>query len=396
MGLKSISSFIASVLLIGFTIASGIIVYYFFTTLPKVQTTEVSSQASKVLSCAGATFDVKVRNCNLLNGLVLWMPMDEGSGTITYDYSGYGNNGTLYSGTNVCSNPPTSGCPTWVDGVIGKALSFDGVDDYVYVNSTSISFDFQDLTISAWIKLKGGTGEAGINEQIVANNPCGWNSGWEFKVDVVNNQSGFEYANPNEYQTNTFIDTIYELHRWYFVAVVTYIQNGVRYIKWFINGTLIGTIQNANATILYDSLSRYNLTIGGLNGNWGCTVEHFNSHFFNGTIDEIRIHNRALSEDEIKQLYYNGLTNKFNITIGLLNFGFADLGNSFTAIVYLKNGTILQLPLVLDNNLNRGYYLEKTLTIDGYYPSYGLVDKIMVCSNDCQGVCSEIKINNQC
>ena len=28
--------------------------------------------------------------------------------------------------------------------------------------------------------------------------------------------------------------------------------------------------------------------------------------------------------------------------------------------------------------------------------SYGLIDKIMVCSNDCQGVCSELKINNQC
>jgi hypothetical protein len=118
--------------------------------------------------------------------------------------------------------------------------------------------------------------------------------------------------------------------------------------------------------------------------------------YFQGLIDEVRIYNRALSEDEIKELYYNGLTNKFNITIGLLNSGYADLGNSFTAIVYLKNGTILQLPLILDNNLSKGYYLEKTLTIDGYYPSYGLVDKIMVCSNDCQGVCSEIKINNQC
>jgi len=59
------------------------------TTSPKVQTTEVSSQASKVLSCAGAVYDVKVRNCNLLNGLVLWLPMDEGSGNITYDYYVY-------------------------------------------------------------------------------------------------------------------------------------------------------------------------------------------------------------------------------------------------------------------------------------------------------------------
>jgi hypothetical protein len=95
-------------------------------------------------------------------------------------------------------------------------------------------------------------------------------------------------------------------------------------------------------------------------------------------------------------LYYNGLTNKFNITIGLLNFGYADLDKSFNAIVYLKNGTILQLPLTLNRDLTKGSYLENNLTIDGYYPSYGLIDKIMVCSNDCQGVFSEIIVNNQC
>jgi hypothetical protein len=57
----------------------------------------------------------------------------------------------------------------------------------------------------------------------------------------------------------------------------------------------------------------------------------------NDFIDEVCIYKRALSDEEIKELYYNGLTNKFNITIGLLNSGFADLGKSFTAIVYLKN-----------------------------------------------------------
>jgi hypothetical protein len=149
------------------------------------------------------------------------------------------------------------------------------------------------------------------------------------------------------------------------------------YVNTNIVTTLTATINDAN----------YDLFIGRAGGV---------NQYFNGIVDEVRIYNRALTEEEIKELYYNGLTNKFNITIGLLNLGFADLGKSFNAIVYLKNGTILQLPLILDRDLNRGSYLEKTLTIDGYYPSYGLVDKIMVCSNDCQGVCSEIIVNNQC
>jgi hypothetical protein len=153
MSLKSISSFLATILLIGFTISTGIIVYYFLTTLPRVQTTEVSSQASKVLSCAGATFDVKVRNCNLLNGLVLWLPMDEGSGNIVYDYSGYGNNGTLYNGSTICGG--IDNCPLWVDGVIGKAISFDGVDDKIVVPSSFLQL--QKFTLVFWAIGNNGT-----------------------------------------------------------------------------------------------------------------------------------------------------------------------------------------------------------------------------------------------
>jgi hypothetical protein len=59
MSLKSISPFIASVLLISFTIASGIIIYYFVTTLPKVQTQQVSSLSQQVISCSGGFFDLK-------------------------------------------------------------------------------------------------------------------------------------------------------------------------------------------------------------------------------------------------------------------------------------------------------------------------------------------------
>jgi len=57
--LKSISSFLASVLLVAFTISSGIIIYYFVSTLPRTQIQEVNIQSSRVLSCAGAMFDIK-------------------------------------------------------------------------------------------------------------------------------------------------------------------------------------------------------------------------------------------------------------------------------------------------------------------------------------------------
>jgi hypothetical protein len=368
MRLKSISSFIASVLLISFTIASGIIIYYFVTTLPKVQTKEVSSQASKVLSCAGAVYDVKVRNCNLLNGLVLWLRMDEGSGNITYDYSGYGNNGTLYNGSTICGG--IDACPLWVDGKFGKAISFDGVDDYVRVPQYSQFFTLP-LTISVWFKIDSWVRQSTV---VTTRLHAHWGNWWLLLTNQPYIWAQFRGINGVDYRVQTAVT----LGSW---VNIVFGHDGSN-VFLYKDGVLV---EKTNMPVAVDWQPR-DLDIGARVG-----IYHFN-----GTIDEVRIYNRVLSEEEIKELYYNGLTNKFNITIGLLNFGYADLGNSFNAIVYLKNGTILQLPLILNRDLIKGSYLENNLTIDGYYPSYGLVDKIMVCSNDCQGVCYEVNVNNQC
>ena len=73
-------------------------------------------------------------------GLVGWWSFDEGSGTIAYDRSGNNNNGTLING------------PTWTQGKVGGALSFDGVDDYVVVPHNSTLNITSSITIMAWIK----------------------------------------------------------------------------------------------------------------------------------------------------------------------------------------------------------------------------------------------------
>ena len=65
------------------------------------------------------------------DSLVLYLDFDEGTGSIAYDKSDYGNDGILYNGSVSCYDDGTqnNGCPTWVEGKFGKALSFDGVDD---------------------------------------------------------------------------------------------------------------------------------------------------------------------------------------------------------------------------------------------------------------------------
>ncbi|MCK4614190.1 MAG: SBBP repeat-containing protein [Thermoplasmata archaeon] len=82
-----------------------------------------------------------IENSSIVDeSLVLYLPMEEGSGEYTYDQSGNGNNGTIH-GTS------------WTTGKHGSALSFDGNDDYVDCGNDAI-FDITDeITIETWIKI---------------------------------------------------------------------------------------------------------------------------------------------------------------------------------------------------------------------------------------------------
>jgi hypothetical protein len=69
----------------------------------------------------------------------VWL-FNEGKGSVAKDTSGKGNDGTLKNG------------PAWIDGKFGKALQFDGVDDYVDVaDKDNLSGgDGKKLTVVAW------------------------------------------------------------------------------------------------------------------------------------------------------------------------------------------------------------------------------------------------------
>jgi hypothetical protein len=78
-----------------------------------------------------------------------WM-LDEVAGITAYDSAGT-NDGTLVNG------------PVWTSGIIGGALDFDGLDDYVDVGDPidgSLDFEAGDsFSISAWVKTEDQDGQ---------------------------------------------------------------------------------------------------------------------------------------------------------------------------------------------------------------------------------------------
>jgi len=61
----------------------------------------------RILSASEARHDYLNPMSPVTDGLVLWLKMEEGSGNIVHDYSGYGNDGTIYgaSWTEITHDP---------------------------------------------------------------------------------------------------------------------------------------------------------------------------------------------------------------------------------------------------------------------------------------------------
>ncbi|MFO7619377.1 MAG: LamG-like jellyroll fold domain-containing protein, partial [Thermoplasmata archaeon] len=219
--------------------------------------------------------------------LVAEWKFDEGAGTIANDTSGKWNNGTLTNmNTGVC----------WVNGVNGTALKFDGNDDYVSVPDDA-TLDITDaITIQAWVNYDF-TGE---QMAIVC------------KDDNIGNGNYDLYTMGNGVYLFSFHDSIPAnqyfsvvapvptiVGEWYHIALSHTFGNSAS-TKFVVNGQIVaGTwgAYNGNAIPISNTVP---VTIG----KW----QHFNTagdyHNFRGSIDDVQIWNRALTENEISA-YYN-------------------------------------------------------------------------------------------
>ena len=209
-------------------------------------------------------------------------PFDEGSGTTAADVSGYGNNGTLSGGVQ------------WVPGHRGTALAFDGATGNVRV-ADAPSLEPAAITVQAWVKLLGnsGNGNPGNYKYIVAKGGFGCttgayglytgpNGGLMFYVD---HSDGVNYTQSPDAGTGVWDGN------WHFV-VGTYDGSAVRL---YVDGNEVGTGTPNSGPLAYSGPTSSDLYIGHYEGCTGLD--------FNGTIDEPKIWDRALSPQEVQAQY---------------------------------------------------------------------------------------------
>jgi fibronectin type 3 domain-containing protein/anti-sigma regulatory factor (Ser/Thr protein kinase) len=199
--------------------------------------------------------------------VVGYWKFDEGDGTSTMDASGTGNNGTV------------SGA-TWTTGKAGGALRFDGVNDYVGVgNGASLNFAGR-ITIAAWIKPEATDGLRNIVVHGYSTSPNG---------EVILR------INAGKYEIGSWDGTVHgtvstiptgDVNNWVHLAGL---YDGTTW-RLYRNGVQVNSRNDATGAVT-------------VNANWAIGARGTGTgRFFQGSIDDVYIYNRALSVAEIAQL----------------------------------------------------------------------------------------------
>ncbi|HSW54358.1 MAG TPA: LamG-like jellyroll fold domain-containing protein [Ignavibacteriaceae bacterium] len=202
------------------------------------------------------------------NSLVVFLPLNGN----TIDMSGNGHDGTI-NGNAVLTTDRFN--------LEDRAFTFpDQTSNISLANSTSLNLE-NGFTINTWIKYKN------IYAVIVGKHICGFVNGFVLGIDYDGQiqlwlgNSGWATVRTNK----TYIED-----NWYMVSA-TY--DGISgNAKIYIDGELEGT-----GNVPYTNFSSYPITIGEVFQN-NCQPANMS-----GAVDEVKIYNRPLSDEEIEMEY---------------------------------------------------------------------------------------------
>jgi hypothetical protein len=238
-----------------------------------------------VLFATGLLTNSSYADIGIEDAIGIWL-FDEGSGDIAKDSSGNGNDGQIMN------------APEWVDGKSGKALRFDGVDDYINLPAAT-SDNWEGMTVAAWVwlnllpnELPYSYGEIyGSNQDL-----------YDLYEDRGNNELRCKFATTSSAERPGIPTAQLVTGQWLHIAG-TY-DNAAGEAKIYMNGELQDThnLTGIISGVQYSSIGAQ----GGPNGPF--------TDFLDGILDEVAIFNVALTEQEIQTIMEQGVAKSVGIT----------------------------------------------------------------------------------
>ena len=218
-------------------------------------------------AAAALTLSVAV-GADFSDGLVLYFPLDEGAGDTANDVSEYGHHGVIDN-------------PSWTDGKFNGALAFAGPDSASFITvESSDNLNVNEMTFMAWIYSNSWEG----TRQIVGKSVHGGCSG-RTQYGLFSEKGVFRLRFETAGGRKDVDADLPETGAWVHVAF----SNDGATARLYING---------------EEASSGDMP-GELNANadpWRLAQDCDRpNNVFDGSIDEVRLWNRALSTDEINE-----------------------------------------------------------------------------------------------
>lgn len=283
-----------------------------------------------ILLLAGVSISVFYSSVPNNTNMVLYFQFTNSTtnitGNLVWDESGTGSNGTMVNMSNagnLSSGWNTTG--SWC--MYGDCMVFDGVDDYVYVTANLPLRITDSISISFWAK-PNPTGSNG--KFIVIKQSTGANGDYWISMNATHarcNAAGGTYWTDSSPGSNLLDGNI-----WSHIAMT--FSSGQ--VKCYLNGLPSGAVVRNSTNAPYGSSDKPVL-IGG-----GYPWQGPPTNFFNGTIDDVRIYNRILTANDVKELYScrNPNTGTWRVNSTNCNIQNEAISNPSQSLELMNGGTL--------------------------------------------------------
>ncbi len=203
----------------------------------------------------------------------------------------YSLDGDLIDRTGNTSNTGVAvGTPTFVCGVEGQAVLLDGANDQIRIpNTASVSgeFDREDFTVSFYFKPVGFNG----TQTLLSKRDTACANPRQFSLRYVPTSRTLNtiLAQDEDKDVN-ILNLVNNMSCW---QQVTIVRDNLR-VNVYLNGQFLSSLGTASRIDLESEGAFY---IGGGDCLGGIETP------FSGLIDEVRVYNRALDDEEVAGLY---------------------------------------------------------------------------------------------
>ena len=217
-------------------------------------------------------YSTDYRKGGVSNNLMYLSFDDHISSNVVLDLSSLENNATMINGYNV------------VEGIIGNAIQLNGLNQSIDISSAFADLSLTNGTLNMWINPDQPL-DTNLNKDITLF------SQWH-KYQLYYISSGeLVFRTGDDY---TYYSTNISDNQWTQLSAVYSYETGSKYHKVFINGNLVAESNLSGTSAQFFSNTLY---MGVKYDNNGFT------EYFNGSIDNVRLYNYTLSDEQISSMF---------------------------------------------------------------------------------------------